>query len=237
MLGKKTLSEEDLEKEYGRTWIWTALDPNSRLLICFLVGDRTMEDCREFFKHLMTRVENKPLFVSDELVHYREVILESFHHEIQFEKTGKRGRPKNPVKQIDPDIDYATVHKEREKGKVIKAEKRLVYGNETRVNIKLKKSPSNHINTSYIERSNGTLRQNDSHLQRKTLKFAKAKKLLMAKLAIIIAHYNLIKPHFSLSKNKDKSFTARTPAMVAGITGKPWKIKELLEKPVLYDNN
>ncbi|KXB07781.1 hypothetical protein AKJ55_01985, partial [candidate division MSBL1 archaeon SCGC-AAA382M17] len=135
----------------------------------------------------MTRVENKPLFVSDELVHYKEAILELFHNEIQFEKTGKRGRPKNPIKQIDPKIDYATVHKEREKGKVVKVEKKVIYGDETRINEKLEKSPSNNINTSYIERSNGTFRQNDSHLQRKTLKFAKAKKLLIAKLAIIIA--------------------------------------------------
>lgn len=99
------------------------------------------------------------------------------------------------------------------------------------------KSPSNNINTSYIERSNGTFRQNDSHLQRKTLKFAKAKKTLIAKLAIIIAHYDLIKPHFSLSKNEDKSFTARTPAMVAGITERPWTIKELFEKPIYCTNN
>ena len=140
----------------------------------------------------MRRIENKPLFVSDELVHYKDAILESFHYELQFEKTGKRGRPKNPVKQIDPEIDYATVHKEREKGRVIKAEKKVIYGDEARVNEKLKQSPGNKINTSYIERSNGTLRQNDSHLQRKTLKFAKTKKLLIAKLAIIIAHYDLI---------------------------------------------
>lgn len=185
----------------------------------------------------MKRIENKPLFVSDELVHYRKVILESFHHEIEFEKTGKRGRPKKPVKQIDPEIDYATVHKEREKGKVINVEKKVVYGDEIRINEKLKKSPSNQVNTSYIERSNETLRQNDSHLQRKTLKFAKAKQLLIAKLAIVIAHYNLIKPHFSLSKNEDKSFTPRTPAMVAGITENPWSIEELLGKPVCYINN
>jgi IS1 family transposase len=191
--GKKTLSEEDLEKQYGRTWIWTALDAQSRLLICFHIGDRTLEECRKFFKMLIKRIKNKPLFTSDELPHYKDIILEEFHQEVKFKKTGKRGRPKNPVKEIDPEIDYATVHKTRENGKVVKVEKKVVYGNENRINEKLKKSPSKKINTAYVERSNGTLRQHDSHLQRKTLKFAKEKQLLKAKLAIIIAYYNFAK--------------------------------------------
>jgi hypothetical protein len=41
---KETLSEEDLEHEYGVSWIWTALDPNSRLIVCHHVGDRTLEN-------------------------------------------------------------------------------------------------------------------------------------------------------------------------------------------------
>ena len=106
-----------MEKEYGRTWIWTALDTNSRLLICFMVGDRTLEDCRKFLKELMTKVKNKPLFTSDELPHYKDAILELFHKEVSVEKTGKRGRPKNPIKEIDSEIDYAIVHKMRENGK------------------------------------------------------------------------------------------------------------------------
>ena len=234
---KKTLSEEDLENGYGRTWIWTALDATSRLLICYHVGDRTLEECRVFFRKLMERIDNKPLFTSDELPHYKDAILESFHKEVEFEKTGKRGRPKNPIKIIDPEIDYATVHKTREKGKVTKVETKIIFGDNERIQERLQKSPSKKINTAYIERSNGTLRQNDSRLQRKTLKFAKAMLLLKAKLAIIMAHYNIVKEHRTLSKNEDKSHTPRTPAMVANITDKPWSLDELLWKPTNEINN
>ena len=87
---------------------------------------------------LMKRIKNKPLFTSDELPHYKDTILEEFHQEVRFKKTGKRGRPKNPVKEIDPEIDYATVHKTRENGKVVKVEKKVVYGNKNRINEKLK---------------------------------------------------------------------------------------------------
>jgi IS1 family transposase len=226
-----------MEKEYGRTWIWTALDSNTRLIISFLVGNRTLEDCEKFIKDLAGKIDNKPLFVSDELPHYKAAILEEYHVLKDFEKTCKRGRPKNIVKEIDSGIDYAIVHKTRTNGKVVKVETRIVYGTEESVAKKLERSVSKKINTAYIERSNGTLRLYDSNLQRKTLKFAKEKKLLKAKIGIIKAYYNFVKVHTTLSRNKDKSETARTPAVTAGVTEKPWTIKYLLEMPLNNINN
>jgi len=228
---KKTVSENDLEKEYGRTWIWTAFDVNTRLIICYLVGDRTLDCCREFFKDLSGRITNKPLFVSDELPHYESAILETYHTTETFEKTGKRGRPKNPIIKIDDHIDYAVVHKTRERGRIKKVETRIIFGNKQRIKERLKKSISNKINTSYIERSNGTLRLKDAHLQRKTLKFSKDKEFLKAKLSIIILFYNFISPHSTLSKNSDKTYTPRTPAFVAGIVDCIWTTKFAFERP------
>jgi IS1 family transposase len=100
-----------MEKEYGRTWIWTSLDSNSRLIISFMVGSRTLEDCEKFIKDLAGKIVNKPLYVSDELPHYKSAILEEYHVLKEYEKTGKKGRPKKFIKEIDPEIDYAVVHK------------------------------------------------------------------------------------------------------------------------------
>lgn len=186
-----------------------------------------------FFKDLSNRIITKPLFVSDELPHYEDAILETYHTIEGFENTGKRGRPKNPIKKIDEEIDYAVVHKTRENGKVKKVETHIIFGNEKRIKKRLKKSASNKINTSYIERSNGTLRLNDAHLQRKTYKFSKDKKLLKAKLAIIILFYNFIRPHSTLSTNPDKSYTPRTPAQAAGIVDSVWSVKFAFERPEL----
>lgn len=228
---KKALSEKDLTREYGRTWIWTALDANTRLVVCFLVGDRTLSDCRLFFKDLLARITNKPLFVSDELPHYERVILENYHTVEEVERTGKRGRPQKPVIKIDEEIDYAVVHKTRENGVIKKVETRIVFGSEQRIKERLEKSVSNKVNTAYIERSNATLRQNDAHLQRKTYKFSKEKDFLKAKLAIIILFYNFIKPHSGLSKNADKTITPRTPALNAGIICGNWTTKYAFERP------
>ena len=157
---KKSFSEQDLEQEFGRTWIWSAIDPASRLIIFHSVGDRTLKACRVFFKGLLKRIDNKPLFVSDELVHYESVLFENFHQIKEVPKTGKPGRPRKPIKVIAPEINYAVVHKTRKNGKIIKVERKIVFGTKDSIDNCLKKSISNTINTSYIERSNLTLRQN-----------------------------------------------------------------------------
>ena len=193
-----------------------------------------MESCREFFGKLIQRIENKPLYTSDELVHYKTVLKECYSIEEAVPRTGNRGRPKKPRQHIDPELDYAVVHKTREKGRVVKVEQKIVFGNENRIQSKLTRSVSKTINTAYIERSNGTLRQMDSHLQRKSNKFAKEVEYFKAKLNIIVMYYNFIKPHGTLSKNQDKSYTPRTPALVAGIVAENWKINYALAKPMKY---
>ena len=60
--------------------------------------------------------------------------------------TGKPGRPKNPERVIHADLDYATVHKTREGGRVVKVERRVVFGSEHSVYARLEDSPSHTIN-------------------------------------------------------------------------------------------
>ena len=125
---KKSLSEEDFEREYGRHWIWTSLDPESKLIINFFIGQRTLEDCKIFINGLMDRIKTKPLFTSDELPHYETALVEHFSHLEEQPKTGKRGRPRRSKIVVDPDFKYATVHKTRENGKVVKVERNIIYG-------------------------------------------------------------------------------------------------------------
>ena len=177
-------------------------------------------------------MDNIPLFTSDELVHYQTVLGEVYSEEIPVERTGKRGRPRNPERKIDPELDDAVVHKTREKGRVVKVERRIVYGKEKRIDKKISNSPGKKINTSYVERSNGTLRQTDGHLRRKSLTFAKEMPHLKARLAVIILIYNCVRPHNTLSKNPDKTRTPRTPALVAGLIEKNWTIEIAFKFPM-----
>lgn len=172
--------------------------------------------------------ENKPLFTSDELVHYTTQLAEAFHDEIPVPPTGKRGRPRSNEKVIHSDLDYATVHKTRVDGHVVHVARRIVFGDPERIEARLEESPSQKVNTAYVERSNGILRQMDSHLRRKSLTFAKAERWLNAKFALVAAWYNFVRPHTTLSRNPDKTITKRTPAMTAGLTDHPWSVSELI---------
>jgi hypothetical protein len=174
-----------------------------------------------------------PLFTSDELVHYETVLGEVYSEEVPIEPTGKRGRPRKPERKISSQLDYAVVHKTREKGKIVKVERRIVYGDEKRIDEKINLSPGKKINTSYIERVNGTMRQTDSHLRRKSQTFAKEMPHFKAKLSVVILAYNCIKPHNTLSKNPDKSYTPRTPALVAKLIEKNWTVDSAFRRPLI----
>lgn len=75
---KKSLSEEDYEREYGRHWIWASVDSMSQLIINFFIGQRTLDDCRASIHDLLLRIRTKPLFTSDELPHYETVLVSDF---------------------------------------------------------------------------------------------------------------------------------------------------------------
>ncbi|MFC1858895.1 hypothetical protein ACFL9U_12845 [Thermodesulfobacteriota bacterium] len=224
---KKRDDEEEPEEQIGKKWIWTALDTTTRLIVCYLIGDRTLIDARRFLKDLISRTEELPLFTSDELPHYADGLKELFHKIVQPEPTGLRGRPQSPVKVVDKNLDYATVHKTRENGRVIKVESKIVFGSAERIKKRLEGLPSNTINTSFVERSNLNWRMWDAHLTRKSLMFAKSFRWLRAKFSLCVGFYNYIRPHETLSRGSDRVFRPNTPAMVAGITDHPWTIKEL----------
>lgn len=216
------------EQETGPRWIWTVLDTPTRLIVSFLIGDRTLDDARRFLQDVVMRSERQPLFVSDELPHYADGLEELFHTVAIPEPTGRPGRPRNPVMVIDENLDYATVHKTRVNGRVVKVEKKIVYGSRERIEEKLKELPGNTINTSFVERSNLNWRLWDAHLTRKSLLFAKSDRWLKAKFAICVAFYNFIRPHETLSRGKDRIFRPKTPAMAAGIVSHVWTINELI---------
>ena len=232
---KKSLSEEEFEKEFGRHSIWASLDPESKLIINFFIGQRTLEDCKVFVNDLIGRLRTKPLFTSDELPHYEKALLEHYSHLEEQPKTGKRGRPKNPRRVVDPDFMYATVHKVRDNGKVVKVERKILFGDPQAIdNVIASSKASKKINTAFIERANLTLRSQNKKLSRKTLCFAKRKKTLEAQTNISVTYYNFSRPHSGLTlKGINGSKIKRTPGMAANLIDRVWPISEILAHPLV----
>lgn len=80
------------------------------------------------------------------------------------------------------------------------------------------------IETTFVERFNGTLRQWCKRMTRKTYAFSKNWDMLENALALNICHYNFCRRHGTLK---------RTPTMAAGLTDHPWTVEELLENACL----
>ncbi len=196
-------------------------------MIHALIGKRTEEEAKTFVLGLLGKISGPPpLFTSDELPHYKTALAEPHSTLIPVSPTGKRGRPKKAVICIDPQLQYATVHKTRDKGRIVKVERQIVFGKEQDINKILANSPvSQVINTSYVERNNLNLRQHSRRLTRRTNGFSKVKRNLEAQVILVMAYYNFVLPHGSLKINGQGE---RTPAMLAGITDHKWSMGELL---------
>ena len=79
-----------------------------------------------------------------------------------------------PSRQAPPDLTYATVHKEREKGRVVAITLAVVLGTWQAVAAALRRSgASRTVNTSFVERHHGTDRHRNARKSRKTYRFSK----------------------------------------------------------------
>ena len=54
-----------------------------------------------------------------------------------------------------------------------------------------------------------------------------------ARLAVIVLMYNCVRPHWTLSKNPDKKYVPRTPALAANLIDKNWTIDSAFKKPLI----
>jgi hypothetical protein len=86
------------------------------------------------------------------------------------------------------------------------------------------------VNTSFIERFNGTIRERFAPLTRKC-RYAAAKiETVHTGIYFIGSVYNFCSPHDELSKSQTKGGCGFpcTPAMASGLTDHVWSVKELL---------
>ena len=180
---------------------------------------------------LLGQIKSIPrLITTDEYKPYKKAILETYGTEVIPSRTGRPGRPKKPYKVPKNDLLYATVHKHRRRGRVVKVDTNLIYGTKKRLTKALKDSSSSKsVNLSFIERYNGTDRHQNSRKTRKTYAFSKDWDIHNAMSWFSIAYYNFCRPHSSLRiKIKERRYQYRTPAMSAGLANNIWTIEKLI---------
>jgi IS1 family transposase/transposase-like protein len=241
LLGKRDL-DENQQKSKGKRWVWVGTDPVSKLWLASVVGDRSQE-CAQLLIHAILQLLAPgcvPLFLSDQWSAYANALLTHFGQWVPVPRRHRRGRPPKPRWQPLPDLQYAQLVKEREKGRVVSVSQRIIYGSLEVVEATLKDcGVGQSINTAFIERLNLTIRQHVAALARKVIQLAKTETGLDNQLTLSQNYYNFCLPHASLrlplpepqptkGHGSAKKWQPRTPAVAANITNRMWKLEELL---------
>lgn len=220
----------EADRNCGDHWDHLAYDPEHRLVLSVCPGKRSRKKIRQVVGEAKRRTAGRMmrLMTSDEYKPYRQEILEAYGISEPVIPSGKRGRPRKPLKKAPPALLYATVHKTRKNGVVVKVEPRLVFGTEEQLKKALElSSVSNSVNTSFIERQNGTDRHRNSRKVRKTYRFSKNWELHNAATYFSLYSYNFCWPVRTLRlKLENGKYKKQTPAMSAGLTDHIWTIEE-----------
>jgi transposase-like protein/IS1 family transposase len=210
-------------------WVALAIMAPTRLWIAGQVSktrdrnliDRLMEQVRRCCKEMVAI-----LICTDGLAAYPKSIMRAF-----------RSKVKNPYgvgasrKEVWPRLYIGTVIKYSMKRRVTEVVRWMTYGQWRKAKKLLKLSKGGKkLNTSFIERLNGTFRERLASFTRKCRHAASKIETVHAGMYLIGCTYNFCFPHHTLSKSKAKGgfgFSC-TPAMASGITNHIWSVKELL---------
>jgi IS1 family transposase len=219
------------------------IDPETKLVVSLVVGRRNADTVVQVFTDFYDRTEGclPELICTDEYAVYETVIIDTYgvwreelqltaFEEAEFEQNGM------PEFYFPVEITYATVHKEREGGRVVKVTEELVLGNEEQLEQTLAESErSQTVNTSFAERYHGTHRHFNARKKRKAYTFSKELSLHKACTWLVVVWYNFgwcVRTLRQKVQEKPRRYLKRTPAMAAGLTDHAWTMRELLCYPL-----
>ena len=204
---EKNVRPEMKGKGVGSVWTWTALDAKSKLMISWLVSDRSQEAANAIIADLKRRISQRIQLSSDGLPLYVEAVVKAFRPgEIDHAEVVKTFASSKPVSGVSPNSAASRYSP----GRMLSVEKRIAFG----------EPDAKHASTSYMERWNLTLRMQNRRFTRLTNAFSKKLENHAYMLAITMVFYNFCRKH--------KSLQGQTPAMAAGLTSYVWTASDML---------
>jgi IS1 family transposase len=221
-------------------WVWTAMDPKSKLLVVVDVGSRTLAMAQRVIHQLVQVLapECVPLFLTDGLKDYGTALLTHFGSWRQPERRQGKG-PMPKLRWIPlPELLYAQVVKTVRRRRLVRVQHRVVFGTLEAVQQVLA-ACSWIINTAFVERLNLDIRQRVAAVGRRVNTLCRGEESLLDQLALFQVYHNFVLPHTSLRQplpvpevpngcGLAKGWSPCTPAMAAGLTDHVWSLKEVL---------
>ena len=199
------------------------IDMDTRLRVARGIAKTETEASQEVFATLKRRGHPgaPPPTVSDGWGGIDDAMVEVYGVVPEYQGVGRPPTRKQP----QPGWQYLQVVKQRENGRVVGTELRVIFGDVEEVLALLGKS------TAYIERTHLTMRLFNGRLVRKTLAFSKLVEMYRASATWQDLVYNLARPLKTLRlavNDSRRRWQPRSPAMAAGLSDRIWTVKELL---------
>ena len=221
-------------------WVWTAVDPESKLMLSARVGERSQAMAQAVLHQIAQLLVPGcvPLFLSDGNPSYLPAIARHFGHWVQQPRRHAKGPAPKPRWMPLPGLLYAQVVKKTRRRRLVEIKRHVVIGTQAAVDQVLK-AYGWVINTAFVERLNLSLRQRVAPIRRRSATSCKGEAGLDSQLSLFQVYYNFVLPHASLrqalaepmatnSNGSAKLWQPRTPAMAAGLTDHRWSLREVL---------
>lgn len=194
---KNVASAKRKDLAHGDIWTWTALDADSKLMVSWIVGGRDSEYAMALMDDLRGRLANRVQLTTDGHKAYLNAVEEAFGADIDYAMLVKLyGESAESQRRYSP-ADCIGARKIRVAGK----------------------PDIEKVSTSYVERSNLTIRMQNRRLTRLTNGFSKKVVNHEHYLAIYFCYYNFVRIHQTIKM---------TPAMAAGVSTRLWEIGDLV---------
>ena len=164
------------ERIVGDAWVWVAIDADTKLVPCWLVGTRGSECATEFIADLERRSANRVQLTTDGHKVYLNAVIDAFADEIDYAQLVKYfGNSPEGQTRYSPAICTGYKHV-----------------------IRLGEPESKFISTSYVERQNLTMRMSMRRFTRLSNGFSKKIQNHEAAVALHYVWYNFVRIHQSL---------------------------------------
>jgi IS1 family transposase len=184
----------------GDQYTYVALAASTRAIVSYRTGKRDTDNTLEFIHDLRERVIGMPEISTDGFLPYQNAIRSAFGNRVSHGVIVKTYSVTN--------LAVKDAARRYSPAQVVAVARDVVSG-----------IPA-HISTSYVERSNLTLRMSSKRFSRLSNGFSKKLEPHYAAVALYVAHYNLCRVHEALRA---------TPGMGLGIADRVWTISELID--------
>ena len=221
-------------------WVWTAIDPETKLLLSVQVGERSLTMAQAVLHQVVQVLAPGcgPLFLSDGYANSLTAIVAHCGHWVPPPRTQATGPAPKPRWMPLPALLYAQVVTTMRRRRLVEVKHRVVFGTQAAVEQVLA-AGGWPINTSLVERLNLSLRQRVAAMGRRSATPCKREDGLRHQLALCQVYHNFVLPHASLrqplaepvatnGRGSARVWRPRPPAMGAGLTDHVWSLRAVV---------